>query len=190
MEKEKVSYQEVIKKIKPEFEKTISFLEKELQQIRTSRVSPSLVEDIEVEYLSQRFKLKQLSAISLSGPREIVIQPWDSSFIEAIVKSLEKKDFGTNSIVEKNLIRIVFPPLSEEFRRELLKLVSQKREEARQKIRKLREEAWGKIQSAFKEGKISEDEKYKGKNELQKLIDEYNEKIDEITEKKEKEISE
>jgi len=190
MQKEKISYQEIIKKIKPECEKVIDFLEKELQTIRTSRISPALIENVEIEYFGQKFRLKQLAAISVSGPREITLQPWDNSYIEPIFKTLEKKSLGGSLLVEKNVIKIVFPPLSEEFRKNLLRVLSEKREQARQKIRKLREEAWGKIQTAFREGKLSEDDKYKGKDELQDLVDEYNEKIDKMCEKKEKEILE
>jgi ribosome recycling factor len=190
MQKEKISYQEIIKKIKPECEKVISFLEKELQTIRTSRVSPALIENVEIEYFGQKFRLKQLAAISVSGPREITLSPWDNSYFEPILKTLEKKSLGGSLSVEKNVIKIIFPPLSEEFRKDLLRVLSEKKEQARQKIRKLREEAWGKIQTAFREGKLSEDDKYKGKDELQDLVDEYNEKIDEMCEKKEKEILE
>ncbi len=190
MAEEKISYQEIIKKIKPELEKTINFLEKELQGIRSSRASPSLVEDIEVECFGQKFPLKQLAAISITSPREILIQPWDSSYIEGIVKALEKKPLGFSIAVEKNSVRINLPSLSQEFRESLLKIVSQKREQARQTVRRWREEAWGEIQEKFREGKISEDHKYKAKNELQKMIDEYNEKIDEMAERKKKEIME
>jgi ribosome recycling factor len=190
MEKEKISYQEIIKKIKPKYEEIIDFLRKELQSIRTSRISPSLIENVEVEYFGQKFRLKQLAAISISGTREITLSPWDNSYFEPILKTLEKKSLGGSLSVEKNVIKIIFPPLSEEFRKDLLKVLSEKKEQARQKIRKLREEAWGRIQTAFREGKISEDDKYRGKDELQDLVDEYNEKIDEICQEKEKEILE
>jgi ribosome recycling factor len=190
MEKEKISYQEIIKKIKPKYEEIIDFLRKELQSIRTSRISSSLIENVEVEYFGQKFRLKQLAAISISGTREITLSPWDNSYFEPILKTLEKKSLGGSLSVEKNVIKIIFPPLSEEFRKDLLKVLSEKKEQARQKIRKLREEAWGRIQTAFREGKISEDDKYRGKDELQDLVDEYNEKIDEICQEKEKEILE
>lgn len=190
MSKEKISYQEIIKNIKPEMEKAISFLEKELQGLRTSRANPSLIENIEVDFLGQKFHLRQLGAILASGPRELSVQVWDGSYIEPVIKALEKKSLGVTPIAEKKLIKVTFPPLTEEFRKELLKVLSQKKEETREKIRRLREEAWGKIQAAFREGKISEDEKYKGKDELQEIIEEYNEKINEITSKKEKEILE
>lgn len=183
-------YQEIIEKIKPELEKTIHFLERELAKIRTSRATPSLVEDIEVECFGQKFLLKQLGAISIPKSREILIQPWDKSYIEPIEKAISKSSLGVSPIVDGQILRISLPPISAEFRESLLKIVSQKREEARQTIRKWRGEAWDKIQDLAMEGKISEDDKYRGKDRLQELVDEYNEKIDEIVERKKKEIME
>lgn len=185
------SYKDILEKIKPELEKVINFLERELQKIKTSRASPSLVEDIEVECFGQKFPLKQLAMISIPEPRQILIQPWDTSYIEGILKALEKTGLGAGCpIVDKNLIRINLPPLSEEFRKDLIRLVSEKQEEAKKTVRRWREEAWEEIQEGFREGKIREDDKYKGKDELQELIDEYNEKIEELAEKKKKEILE
>jgi len=184
------SYKEIIEKIKPELEKTINFLEGELAKIRSSRASPSLVEDIEVECFGQKFPLKQLSAISIPEPRQILIQPWDTSYIEGIVKSLEKTGVGASPVVDKNSIRINLPTLSEEYRKELIRKILEKQELARQTIRRWREEVWREIQEKFREGKIREDDKYKGKDELQDLMDEYNQKIDDLGEKKKKEIME
>lgn len=181
-------YKEIINKIKPELDKAINFLERELAKIHTGRATPSLVEEIEVECFGEILPLKQLSAISIPEPRQILIQPWDKSYIEGIVNALTKTSLGANPIVDKDLIRIHLPPLSEEFRKDLIRIISQKKEEIRITIRKLREEAWSEIQEKFREGKIREDDKYKGKDELQDLVDEYNEKIEEIGERKKKEI--
>lgn len=183
-------YKEIIDKIKPELDKAINFLERELAKIHTGRATPSLVEDIEVECFGEIFPLKQLSAISIPEPRQILIQPWDKSYIEGIVNALTKTGLGANPIVDKDFIRIHLPPLSEEYRKDLIRLISQKKEEVRITIRKLREEAWAEIQEGYREGKIREDDKYKGKDELQDLVDEYNKKIEEIGEKKRKEILE
>ena len=190
MPKSMNSYKDILEKIKPELEKVINFLERELQKIKTSRASPFLVEDIEVECFGQKFPLKQLCMISIPEPRQILIQPWDTSYIEGIIKSLEKSGMSLNPIVDKNLIRINLPPLSEEFRKDLISLVSEKKEQAKQTVRRWREEAWEEIQNGFREGKIREDDKFKGKDELQELIDECNEKIEELAEKKKKEILE
>jgi ribosome recycling factor len=181
-------YKEIIDKIKPELDKVINFLERELAKIRTGRASPSLVEDIEVECFGQKLPLKQLAAISLPQPRQILIQPWDKSYIEAIEKALSRSSIGSAPVVDKDLIRVSLPPLSEEYRKNLLRTLSEKQEEARKTIRRWREEAWDEVQEGFKQGKIREDDKFRAKDELQSLMDEYNEKIEEIGERKKKEL--
>jgi len=134
--------------------------------------------------------LKQLSAISIPEPRQILIQPWDRSYIEGIVKALSETGIGANPVVDKEAVRINLPPLSGDYRKSLLHLISEKQEEARRTIRKWREEAWDEIQERFREGKIREDDKFRAKDELQELVDEYNEKIEKMGEKKGKEIME
>jgi ribosome recycling factor len=183
------SYKEIIDKIKPELDKAINFLERELAKIRTGKATPSLVEDIEVECFGQKFLLKQLAAISISGPRQILIQPWDKSYLEPIEKAVQQSTVGTSPIVDKDLIRLSLPPLSEDYRKNLLKILLEKMEEARKTIRHWREEAWDKIQEEAKEGEIREDDKFRAKDDLQNLIDEYNQKIEETGERKKKEIS-
>lgn len=188
MQSEKISYKEILDKIRPELEKVDSFLNRELQKIRTERASPSLVENISVEYYGQTYTLRQLAAISIPRPRELLLQPWDKSYIEEIVKSLEKASVGSVSVIDKNLIKITLPPLSEEFRKDLIRLVSGKHEQVRKTVRKWRDEAWSEIQGAFREKRMSEDDKYKGKDKLEELIKEFQKKIDEMVEKKKKEI--
>jgi len=189
-EKEIVNYKDIINKIKPELEKMINFLERELAKVRTGRASPALVEDVVVDCFGQKFPLKQLAAISIPEPRQILIQPWDKSYIEGIVAALSKTGTGANPIVDKEVIRINLPPLTENYRKDLLRLISEKEEETRITMRRWREEAWSEIQKGFRDGKIREDDKFKAKEELQKLIDDYNEKIEELGEKKKKEILE
>ncbi len=183
-----MSYKEFIDKARPEFEKALKFLENEIAKIRTSRASPSLVEDIEVNAFGSKFALKQLGAISAPQTNQIVIQPWDISYIEPIEKAISQSGLGMSSAVDKNVIRIGLPLLTEEYRQGLIKILNEKGEQARQTIRHYREDAWNKIQDAFKAKNISEDDKFRGKDELQKLIDEYNEKIKNLIEKKKNEI--
>jgi len=188
IEKEIVNYKDIINKIRPELDKVIGFLDRELVKIRTGRVTPTLVEDIVVECFDQKFPLKQLATISCPEPRQLIIQPWDKSYLEPIVKAVSQSSVGLSPIVEKDLIRISLPPLSEEYRKNLLCLMSEKQEEAKKTIRRWREESWDEIQERFKERKIREDDKFRAKDELQELVDEYNEKIEEIGERKKKEI--
>lgn len=182
-------YKEIIEKIKPELEKTLEHLKGETRKLRTGRATPSLVEDIEVNCFGSKMPLKQLAAISTSGPRQIVIQPWDDSYIQPIEEAISKSDLGASPVVDKNIIRISLPELTEDYRKELLKLLSEKKEEVRQTIRRWREEAWKEVQEKTESGEIREDDKFRAKEELQKLIDEYNQKAEEVVESKKKEIS-
>jgi len=181
-------YKVIIQNIKPEFDKVISFLEKELSKVRTSRATPSLVEDVVAECFGQKFPLKQLAAISTPEPKQILIQPWDKSYIKGIVQALEKTGIGANPIVDQEVIRINLPPLSEEYRKDLIRMISEKEEQTRKTIRKWREEVWSEIQERTKQGEIREDDKFRAKEDLQKIIDEMNKKLEAIFEKKEKEI--
>ena len=183
-------YKEIIEKIRPEMDKVIRFLEGELQKIRTGRADPSLVEDIMVDCFGRRMPLKQLAAISAPEPRQILIQPWDKSYIESIEKALLQSNLGVSPVVDKEVIRIALPALTEEFRQKLLKVVSEKQEQVKQTVRRWREQAWREIQEQFQEGNIREDDKFRGKDELQELVDEYNDKIKSMAEKKRKEIME
>ena len=181
-------YKEFTEKAKPEFEKTFKFLESELSKVRTSRATPVLVEDIQVDCFGNKFQLKQLAAISCPQPNQIVIQPWDNSYIEPIEKAILHSGLGMSSAVDKNLIRLSLPLLTEEYRQTLMKVLNEKAEETRQTMRRYRDDCWGKIQSAQREKKLTEDDKFKGKDELQKLIDDYSNKIKELISKKETEI--
>jgi len=183
-------HQEIIDKIKPELNKVIQFLEGELAKIRTSRATPSLVEDIIIDCFGQKLPLKQLAAISSPGPRQLLIQPWDKSYLEAIEKGLSRSGAGASPVVDKDAVRLNLPPLTEEYRKDLLRLLSEKQEQARQTIRRWREEGWQEIQAGFKEGKVREDDKFRAKDDLQKLVEEYNEKIESVGEKKKREIME
>lgn len=183
-------HKEIVNKIKPELDKVVGFLESEMAKIRTSRATPSLVEDIVVDCFGQKFPLKQLAAISTPEPRQIFIQPWDRSYIESIVSALEKTGVGINPVVDKEIIRVNLPPLTEEYRKNLIRSLSEKKEQSRKIIRKWRDDAWDEIQEKVKEGKIREDDKFRGKDELQKLVDEYNAKIEDLVERKKKEIME
>lgn len=183
-----MTYKEFIDKGKPELEKTFKFLEGELAKIRTSRASPALVEDIEVSAFGSKFTLKQLGAISTPQVNQIVIQPWDISYIEPIEKAIAQSGLGMSSAVDKNVIRLNLPMLTEEYRLALGKILNEKAEQARQVIRRQREDVWNKIQAAQKAKEISEDDKFRGKDELQKVVDDYNEKIKNLVEKKKQEL--
>ncbi len=183
-----MSYKEFIDKTRPEFEKSFKFLESEMTKIRTSRATPALIEDIQVDCFGNKFALKQLAAISSPQSNQLVIQPWDVSYIEPIEKAISQSGLGMSSAVDKNVIRLSLPLLTEEYRNSLVKVLNEKAEDTKQVMRRQREDTWNKIQAAQKEKKITEDDKFRGKDELQKLIDEYSEKIKNLIEKKKSEV--
>jgi ribosome recycling factor len=183
-------YQEIIKKIRPELDKVFNFFDDEIKKIRGARVSPSLVENLLIDYHGEKLSLKKLASITLSGPRTLQIQPWDKSIILNIERAFLTSTLGFNPVVKGDYLEITVPPLNQEIRQNLLRLLGEKAEMARQSIRRWREVAWRDIQEGFRQGKIREDDKFRAKDELQDLIDEYNKKIEEKVELKEKEIME
>lgn len=183
-----MSIQSIVSQTRPEMERSLDHFSKELSKIRTGQASPSLVEDVMVEVYGSKMPLKQLAGISCPERNQIFIQPWDRSNLESIERALQQGTMGGSPIVEQSGIRITLPPLTEEFREKLFRVVKEKAEECRENMRRSREEAWSEIQEKTREGEIREDDKYKGKEELQKLIDEYSKKIDELIQKKKKEI--
>jgi ribosome recycling factor len=132
--------------------------------------------------------LKQLAAIQTPEPRSILVRPWDKSILKDIAKAISQSKLGLSPVIEEEFIRLKIPPLSEERRRELTKILQEKLEECRISVRRQREEVWRKIQDLEQAGKISEDNKFRAKDELQKVIDEYNKKIEEMGKKREGEI--
>jgi ribosome recycling factor len=170
------------------FEGILGFYKNDIATIRTNRATPAMVEDIKVDYYGQNLCVKELASITAPEPRTLVIQPWDKGATEAISGAIRKSEIGLNPIVDGQIIRLNIPPLTEEGRRELIKLLKQKTEEARVKIRRAREEIWDRIQKMEKAGEIREDDKFRGKDELQKMVDEYNGKIGELEKKKEGEL--
>jgi ribosome recycling factor len=183
-----MSYKDIINQKRPEFDKNIDFYKMDIASIRTGRANPAMVEDIEVDYYNQKYKIKELASINTPEPRTVVIQPWDKGAVEPICGGIRKSDLGLNPTVDGQIIRLNIPALTEERRKEFIKLLKQKTEETRVKIRRVREEIWDKVQKMEKAHEIREDEKFKAKDELQKLIDELNKKIEEMEKKKEGEL--
>ncbi len=181
---------DIIKKTRIDFDKVIDFYEKDISSIRTGRVSASLVENIMVDSYGTKMPLKQVASINISGPRAISIQPWDKTLNQVIEKAISQSDLGVNPSTDQDSINIFLPPLTEEFRTNLVKILNEKSEDARVSLRKVREEYWKEIQDGFKDGLIREDDKFKGKDDLQKTVDEYNQKIENISDRKKKEIME
>lgn len=178
----------LVEKNKEQFEKTIRFFQEDISSLRTGRVSPSLVEKISVESYGTTTELLQLAAISSPEPHSIVIKPWDKSILSAVEKAISKSDLNVNPIVDGDLVRLNFPSLTEESRKELVKVLHRKAEESRIKLRNNREKVKDEILSLEKSKSISEDQKFDALEDLDELVKEYNDKIKQISEKKEEDI--
>ncbi len=174
---------------KKEFEKVIEHFKGEAASIRTGRAAASLVDEISVEHYGGKYQIKELATISIPEPKTILIQPWDKSAVEAIVKGIKASNLGLNPISDGQGIRLVTPALTEERRKEFIKLLGQKAEEAHITVRRVRGEIWDDLQEQEKSHRISENEKFKSKDALQRMVDEYNQKIEEIEKKKEEELN-
>lgn len=185
-----INYKTIIENKTPEVEKAIEFFSSELKKIRTGKASPVLVEDLMVSYYGQMMPLKQTAAISCPEPRQIYIQPWDKSMINIISKAISESSLGVSPSVDQNGIRINLPNLTEEFRKNLTAQVGREKEGAREIIRKWRDEILKEIQNKFNDKEISEDDKFKAKDDIQEIVDKYNKKVDEISDNKTREIME
>ena len=171
-------------------EKTLVALRNELKRIRTGRASLSLLDGIRANYYGSPTPLSQMATISVPESRLITIQPWDASAIKEIEKAILKSDLGLTPSNDGKLIRIAIPPLSEERRKELVKVVSKTCEEYKVAVRNIRRDANELVKSFKKDGDISEDEAFKAQDRIQKMTDGHIEKIDVISKEKEKEILE
>ena len=170
--------------------KTITDLKNELKRVRTGRASLSLLDGIRVDYYGTQTQLNQMASLSVPESRLIVIQPWDVSAIKEIEKAILKSDLGLTPSSDGKLVRIAIPPLTEERRKELVKVVSKMCEEHKIAVRNIRRDSNELLKGFKKDGDISEDDAFKAQDSVQKVTDEYINRIDETYKNKEKEILE
>lgn len=175
---------------KGRMEKTLESLKHELHGMRTGRASLALLDDIQVEAYGTTVPLNQVGTLSVPEPRMITIQPWDKSQIGAIEKAIQSSDLGFNPSNDGNLIRVPIPPLTEERRRDLVKVTKKHGEEARVAIRNIRRDAMDKLKKMKDSGEVSEDDHQRGGKEIQKITDQIIAQVDSLIEKKEAEIME
>lgn len=180
----------VFEELKGNMEKAIQALEKSFSKVRTGRASLALLDGIRVEYYGSPTPLNQLASLSVPESRLIVISPWDNSVLGAIEKAIQKSDLGLMPSNDGKLIRLSIPTLTEERRRELVKVVRKMAEEAKVKQRNARRDANEQLKCLKKDNEISEDDFYNLQEEVQKLTDRYIEKTDAVLSLKEKEIME
>ena len=170
-------------------EKILERLRHDTATLRTGRATSALVEHIEVDYYGAKTPLKALASISVSDARQILIHPWDKNAVQPIEQAIAKSSLGLAPIMDLDTIRLSVPQLTEERRRELVRLLGKMTEEARIHARRDRDEALKEIERAFKAKEISEDERFRKRSDIQKKIDDVNKKIEEIVAAKEREIT-
>ncbi|MGD1968778.1 MAG: ribosome recycling factor [Desulfobacterales bacterium] len=181
---------DIYQETKDSMDKSIEALNRELKRIRTGRASLSILDAIKVDYYGTLTPLNQMATLAVPESRLITIQPWDVSVIKDIEKALLKSDLGLTPANDGKLIRISIPPLTEERRKELVKLVLKMGEDYKVSVRNARRDANELIKSLKKDGDISEDDAFKSQEEVQKITDEHIKRIDECCQEKEKEILE
>jgi ribosome recycling factor len=170
--------------------KSILSLKDEFNSIRTGRASAALFDKIAVNYYGQKTPLNQVASISIPEARLVVIQPWDRSLIGEIEKAIQKSELSLNPSNDGKVVRIAIPPLTEERRKEFVRLAQKTAEQSRVAVRNIRREGNEELKKSQKDGDINEDEAKKGEEDIQKMTDQYIKEINKVLEDKEKEIME
>jgi len=170
--------------------KSMDALAHELSKMRTGRASLTILDDVKVDYYGTPTPLNQLATLSVPDPRTIAIQPWDASAIGAVEKAIQKADLGLNPVNDGKFVRLPIPPLNEERRKDLVKVMRKHGEECKVSVRNARRDANDELKSLKKASDITEDEERKGHENIQKLTDDFIKKIEEALDHKEKDIME
>jgi len=181
---------EILRQTEERMQKTVEVTQREFATVRTSRASPTLLDHIKINYYGTLTPLRQLATISIPDPKLMIIQTWDQSILAEVEKEILKSNLGLTPINDGKVIKLSIPPLSKERREELIKVIRKMAEEGRVAIRSIRHDAIEEIRKMEKEKLISEDERFRNQEEVQKLTDKYIKQIDEILKTKEKEVLE
>lgn len=185
-----MTVKEALHNAEEKIKKAIEAVTREFSEIRTGRASPHLVEGLRIDYYGSTLLLKELASISVPDAHLIAIQPWDPGAIAEIEKAIMKSNLGITPSNDGKLIRLAIPALSKERRQELAKVVNKMAEEGRISLRTIRRDAKEALEKLEKDKLISEDDKFRGIEELQKMVDKYTAKVDELMKIKDKEIME
>ncbi len=177
-----------LENIDEKMDKVIERLEVNFSEIRAGRANPAILNKVQVEYYGAMSPLTQIASVSVPEARLIVIQPWDKSLLSQIVRAIEMAEIGVNPMNDGQVIRLNFPELTEERRKDLVKEVKKLSEESKVAIRNVRRDEMDLVKAQLKNSEISEDEAKSDEAKIQKKTDDYVAKIDEITAKKEKDI--
>ncbi len=181
---------EVLTNAEQHMKKSIGVLQDDYAAIRAGRANPAVLDKVMVDYYGAPTAINQLAAVSVSEARILTIQPWDTSVCRAIEKAIQTSDIGINPQSDGKIIRMTFPPLTEDRRKELAKDISKMAEESKVAIRNIRREAMDKLKAKKKSGELTEDDLKQGEKKAQDLTDKYCKEIDSMQERKQKEIME
>jgi ribosome recycling factor len=173
---------------KTELKKIEDFLSKEYGQLNIGRASPMILDSISVESYGARVPLKNTSSIAIEDPKTLRIIPWDKGQVKDIEKAINAANIGLSIATDDQGIRVIFPQLTVESRQSLVKVLKEKLEESRITVRRERENLWKDVETKEKEGQMTEDDKFRAKNDLQKIIDDVNQNLEAIFHKKEGEV--
>jgi len=171
-------------------DRALEAMRREFAGVRTGKASPALLDSVRVEAYGGHMPLNQVGTVSVPEPRLLTVQPWDRSLIKAIEKALQESDLGLNPSNDGSMIRIPIPALTEERRREYVRLLHKMAEEGRVAIRQARKDANDEIKQRQKDGELSEDDSRREQDDVQKLTNQYVERVDELLKRKEAEVLE
>ena len=180
--------QEIINNTKLKMNSSVDYFSNSLQKIRTGRANPSLLSGIMVDYYGTQTPISQVASVSVPDSNSLLITPWDKTFIVKLDKVIRESDLGLNPQTTDESIRIPLPPLTEERRKDLIKIVKKESENAKVSIRNIRRDANNDLKNLNKDNLISDDDLKKNENDIQKLTDDFIRKIDDIFTSKEKEL--
>ncbi|MBI3601569.1 MAG: ribosome recycling factor [Candidatus Omnitrophica bacterium] len=181
---------EILKETESRMKKCMETLLREFNEVRTGRAQPALIEDMHIDYYGTSTPVKQIAAVSSPDPRMILIHPWDATAIVEIEKAILNSKLGITPTHDGKMMRLSFPPLSSERREEFIKVIKDMTERGRVTLRSIRRDANEKIKKIQSEGHMSEDDKFKSEEEVQKMTDRFIKEIDTLLEKKSKELRE
>ncbi len=170
--------------------KSVESLRSELTKLRTGRAHTSLLDHITVEYYGSQVPLNQVANVNVADPRTLSVTPWEKQMVPVVEKAIANSDLGLNPVTAGNVIRVPLPPLTEERRKDMIRIVRQEGEGARVAIRNIRRDVISDLKALLKEKEITEDEERRAEEEIQKITDKYIAEVDELLKAKEKDLME
>ena len=181
---------DILKTAEHKMTRAVEILDHDLQSVRTGRAHPALLDKVQVDYYGSPTPLNGVANISAPDPRMVLVQPWDRSMLGPIEKAIQKSDLGINPSNDGQVIRLVLPQLTQERRKELVKQVHHRTEEARVAVRNIRRDSLDQLRKAEKDGGISQEDERRAQERLQKITDQYIKKVDDVAKRKETEVLE